>query len=385
MSLDNLIESVHAKVSQMHELMRSWVEINSYSRNVAGVNACGEALVRAFDMRGLSLRVEVGATGYGDHLFWATPAAATRPPILLIGHHDTVFPAGHFEGYTVVDGRGHGPGCLDMKGGIAVIWGALRGLSEAELLEELPLVVVSVADEEIGSLDSKPHLEALARRSACALVFESGRTEDKIVTQRRGGSTLRVGVVGRAAHAGNAHADGANAIWSLSRFVDAAQALTDYSRGITVNVGTITGGTAANTVPEGAEASVDVRFESVADAHALLAALHECARRCALPGTRIEVEGGVKRLPMEKTAASDALYREYAACQSAARLGDGEHPLVGGGSDANTVSGVGLSAIDGLGPRGGGFHTRAEFVELDSFGPKAEALIRFLHGRSSRS
>lgn len=381
MSLETLTESVRAKVPQMHDLTRSWVEINSYSRNVAGVNACGAALARAFEMRGLSLRIEAGATGYGDHLFWATPAAAARPPILLIGHHDTVFPPGHFEGYTTEGGRGHGPGCLDMKGGIAVLWGALRSLSEAELLGELPLVVVSVADEEIGSLDSKPHLEALARRSECALVFESGRAEDKIVTQRRGGSTLQVAVVGRAAHAGNAHADGANAIWSLSRFVDAAQQLTDYSRGITVNVGTVTGGTATNTVPEAAAASVDVRFESVADAHALLAALHERALRCALPGTRIEVAGGVKRLPMEKTAASHALYREYAECQRAAGLGDGENPLVGGGSDANTVSGVGLAAIDGLGPRGGGFHTRTEFVELNSFGPKAEALVRFLHGR----
>ena len=93
------------------------------------------------------------------------------------------------------------------------------------------------------------------------------------------------------------------------------------------------------------------------------------------------VEGGISRLPMEKTPAGDALYREYAACQRAAGLGDGENPLVGGGSDANTVGGVGLAAIDGLGPRGAGFHTPGEYVELDSFAPKAEALARFLWGR----
>jgi glutamate carboxypeptidase len=384
MSLEKLIESVHAKVPQMHELTRGWVEINSYSRNVVGVNACGQALAATFEMPGLSLRIERGALGFGDHFFWETPAAAHRPPILLIGHHDTVFPPGYFEGYREADGRGHGPGCFDMKGGISLVWGALRTLSEADQLADLPLVFVSVADEEIGSLDSKPHLQALARRCECALVFESGRAEDRIVTRRRGGSTLRVVAEGRAAHAGNAHADGANAIWSLSRFIDAAQALTDYGRGLTVNIGTVGGGTAANTVPDRAEASVDVRFESVNDAQALLTTLRECAMRSALPGTRVEVEGDLKRLPMEKTPASDALYREYAACQREARLGDGEQPLVGGGSDANTVTSVGLPAIDGLGPRGGCFHTRDEFVELSSFGPKAEALLRFLDGRHRR-
>ena len=100
-----------------------------------------------------------------------------------------------------------------------------------------------------------------------------------------------------------------------------------------------------------------------------------------MTGTSIDLEGGIKHLPMEKTAASDALFREYAACQRAAGLGDGEQPLVGGASDANTVSAVGLPTIDGLGPRGAGFHTTDEYVELDSFAPKAEALLRFLHGR----
>ncbi|MEO6600603.1 MAG: M20 family metallopeptidase [Polyangiaceae bacterium] len=381
MSLETLIESVHAKVPQMHELTRGWVEINSYSKNVAGVNACGAALDSAFQIPGLSLRTETGGGASGDHLFWSTPAAASQRPILLVGHHDTVFPPGHFEGYRASDGRGYGPGCLDMKGGIALIWGVLSTLSDAGLLAAMPIVVVSVADEEVGSLDSAPHLERLGRSAACALVFESGRPKDSIVTRRRGVGTLRVVASGRAAHSGNAHADGANAIWALSRFIDAAQALTNYDRGVTVSVGMVKGGTSTNTVPAHAEASVDVRFESIVDAHALLAALREAASRCAVPGTQLEVEGDIKRLPMEKTAASELLYREYAACQREARLGYAEQPLVGGGSDANTLSAVGLPCIDGLGPRGGGFHTLDEFIELESFRPKAEALLRFLHGR----
>lgn len=380
-SLDQLIESLRARTSTMHALTRAWVEVNSYSKNIPGVNACGEQLARAFQLPGLSLRVERGRESSGDHLFWSTTAAARTSPILLIGHHDTVFPPGRFDGYQVTDGRGHGPGCFDMKGGLAVIWGVLSTLSEAGVLSGMPLVLASVADEEVGSLDSKPHLEELASRASCALVFESGRPQDRIVTQRRGGGTLRIRVAGRAAHSGNAHADGANAIWSLSRFIDAAQGCTDYGRGLTVNVGLVQGGTSPNTVPQDAEATVDLRFETTADAQALIDQLRRLAAECALPGTRIELEGGIKRLPMEKTPASDLLYRQYAACQREAGLGDGEQPLVGGGSDANTVAGVGLPAIDGLGPRGGGFHTLDEFVELDSFGPKAEALLRFLHAR----
>ena len=267
-SLDLLIDSLRAKTPEMHGLTRAWVEVNSYSKSVAGVNACGEKLAQALRLPGLSLRVEPGGTGSGDHLFWSTAAAARTAPILLIGHHDTVFPPGSFDDYEVVNGRGHGPGCFDMKGGLALVWRVLSTLSEAGVLSDMPLVLVSVADEEVGSLDSKPHLEALARRARCALVFESGRPNDRIVTERRGGGSLRVVVAGRAAHAGNAHADGANAIWSLSRFIDAAQGCTDYARGVTVNVGLVQGGTSANTVPQAAEALVDLRFESADDSQA---------------------------------------------------------------------------------------------------------------------
>ncbi|MET0412383.1 MAG: M20/M25/M40 family metallo-hydrolase, partial [Polyangiaceae bacterium] len=174
---------------------------------------------------------------------------------------------------------------------------------------------------------------------------------------------------------------GASAIRALARVVEAAEALTDYARGVTVNVGTISGGTAGNTVPDAAEALLDLRYESIADAHALVAALQAAAARATLPGTELTLEPSLNRLPMEATPASLALFREYAACQLAAGLGDGEQPLVGGGSDANIVSAVGLPSIDGLGPRGGNFHTLEEFVELDSFGPNAEALLRFLVGR----
>ncbi len=139
MPLQSLLESLHARVPRMHELTRAWVELNSYTKNISGVNACGAGIADAFRMDGLTLRVEPGGPGSGDHLFWSTETATSEPAILLIGHHDTVFPPGHFEGYRVAEGRGYGPGCLDMKGGLALVWGVVSTLAEAGRLRDLPL------------------------------------------------------------------------------------------------------------------------------------------------------------------------------------------------------------------------------------------------------
>jgi glutamate carboxypeptidase len=383
LSIDAALAAVRRRGDEMLALTRTWVEVNSYTANVAGVNAVGAMLREAYTLPSLACSVIPGGAELGDHLIWRTPAAAHAAPIVLIGHHDTVFPPGHFEGWREDGGRATGPGALDMKGGLSVIRGALAALEEVGALAALPLVVISVADEEIGSPSSAPHLVELARGAACALVFESGRAGDAIITRRKGVGAMTVVAHGKAAHAGNNHKDGANAIWALAKFVDAAQQLTDYARGCTVNVGQAIGGTSKNTVPERAECKLDLRYEKVADAEALVAALGAAAAQAAqaVPGVRIEVSGGANRLPLERTAASAALRDEYAACARAAGLGDSEAALLGGGSDANTVAPLGVPAIDGLGPRGAGFHTTTEYVELATFVPKAEALVRFLWGR----
>lgn len=385
-ALDAALDALRARAPEIPRLLRSLVEVNSYTENVAGVNAVGALLEQAFALPSLRLERRPGGDGrYGDHLIWRTPAASApgAAPILLVGHHDTVFPPGHFEGWREEGGRAMGPGVLDMKGGLAIVQAALAALEAAGRLAGLPVVLVSVADEEIGSRDSARHLAEVARGCAAALVMESGRPGDVIVTRRRGTGVLNVAATGRAAHAGNAHKDGANAIWALARFIDAAQALTDYGRGRTVNVGVVRGGTSKNTVPEHAECVVDLRFDDVVDAHLLVEEVRAAAAAAAkaVPGTSLHADGGIRRPPLERTEASAALYAEYAACQRAAGLGDGEAPLVGGGSDGNNVAAVGVPVVDGLGARGAGYHTTGEYIELASLAPKAEALVRFLCGR----
>jgi glutamate carboxypeptidase len=218
-------------------------------------------------------------------------------------------------------------------------------------------------------------------------VFEAGRAGDGVITARKGTGSLRAVAHGKAAHAGNQHAQGANAIWALARLVDRAQALTDYARGVTVNAGTVHGGIGRNTVPDHAEALFDLRFVTKADGEALVASFETAAREAAasVPGTSIALSGGVARPPLARRDDNVALYREYAACARAAGLGDGEAPLQGGGSDAATTAALGIASIDGLGPRGSGFHTRDERMEIATLVPRLEALVRFVHGRSRLS
>src|ERR1041384_7373758 len=168
LSIDTALAAVRRRGDEMHAMTRAWVEVNSYTENVAGVNAVGAMLREAFAIPGLTLEEKPGGR-CGTHLFWRTAAAGA--PILLVGHHDTVFPPGHFEGWRENgDGKAIGPGALDMKGGLAVIRAAPAARESQGVLAKLPLVVISVSDEEVGSPTSAPHLRELAKGAACALV-----------------------------------------------------------------------------------------------------------------------------------------------------------------------------------------------------------------------
>ncbi len=363
------------------------VEINSFTDHKVGGDAVGARLDALFDLPGIA-RQHVQSTRYADHRVYRTaPPGKRGAPIALIGHHDTVFPPGKFEGYRVDGARRRGPGVLDMKGGLVVVAYALRALEAVVGLHNVaPICVASVGDEEVGSPEGQGVLRNAVTGAASALVFEAGRSADAIVTRRKGTGGLTIRVTGRAAHAGADHKSGVNALWALAKFVDGAQKQTDYARGVTVNVGRIEGGIGKNTVPGDALALVDIRFCSATDGLALVAALTTLARTVEdeLPGATITLEGGILRFPMEKTEASAALFDRYVVAAGAAGLGTGESGLVGGGSDACTTAALGIASIDGLGPRGRGFHTEDEQIEVASLLPKAEALARFLLAETNR-
>ncbi|MBP9088680.1 MAG: M20/M25/M40 family metallo-hydrolase [Kofleriaceae bacterium] len=380
MMLPSSVEAALAtRLPELWPLLERWVEINSFTGNVPGCDAMAAELEAAFALPGLLARSEPGQAA-GRHVAFMTPAyLAGQREVILIGHHDTVFPPGTFEHFRCDADHVYGPGVLDMKGGLAVVRTALAVLSDCQLLAGRGIAIVSVSDEETGSVDGQRLLNDLAPGAAAALVFEAGRVADAIVVARKGTGKLRVSVVGRAAHAGNDLRVGINAIWALSRFVDRISNLSVDDGRVTVNVGLIQGGTSANTVPAAARCEIDVRMVHRADGEALLAAMQTIADEIATAtGAAFHFEGGIKRLPLETTSASRALAQRYGVHAQRYGLGQSLAGIMGGGSDANTTAALGVPSIDGLGPRGKGFHTHQEFAEIATFEPKVRALVSYL-------
>ena len=371
---------LEGRLAEMEVALSALVNVNSFTDNLEGGNRVGELLREVFTIEGLTAKV-VPSQRYASHLVFSSAGRAGEKPVGLIGHLDTVFPPGAFEGYRVDGDLRRGPGVLDMKGGLVVVAWALKALAQTGGLAKLPPVkVIIVSDEEVGSFEGAPIIRAELSNAQAALVFESGRANDAIVTSRKGTGNLDVTAKGKAAHAGNNHQDGANAVWALSRFIDKAQGFTDYARGVTVNVGKITGGQGKNTVPDHATAELDLRFVTRADAEWLVKSLFDAAAEAAasVAGTKLECVGGANRLPMERTEANLKLFEAYAKHAVQYGLAASESPRVGGGSDACTTSAMGVASIDALGPRGKGFHTKDEHIEAKTLIPRAQALASLL-------
>lgn len=374
--MDGAIAWLRGQRASMEAALGALVEASSHTRDKVGCDRAGRLLSALVPLPCERVASEV----HGDHLFFGTRRAG-EGGVVLVGHHDTVFPREVFAGWRAEGDWGYGPGALDMKGGLVVIAFALQALAREGWLDRAPLTFASVSDEEVGSPESAAHLRRIARGADGALVFEAGRAGDRIITRRKGTGALTVTATGRAAHAGNAHAQGASAIRAMARFIEAAEALTDYAAGTTVNVGRVEGGIGKNTVPERCVAELDLRFTSPEASRALLEQLRARSEACALPGTALVIEGGVARNPLCRSDLSAALCEAYGRCQRDAGLLSGEAETEGGGSDASTTADAGVPSIDGLGPRGSGFHTRDERVDLASLVPKSEALARFLAAR----
>jgi glutamate carboxypeptidase len=377
MAQNDLDTWLDTQLPEMETELKRLVEVNSFTSNPAGGRAVGKMLAELFALPGLEHEV-VPSEKFADHHVWRS-AGNGQAPVALVGHLDTVFPPGTFEGYRVDGKLRRGPGVLDMKGGLVAIAWALKAVVRAGGLAAIPpLRLVVVADEETGSPEGAPLLRRVIAGASACLVFESGRANDSIVTERKGTGVVRAKAVGKAAHAGNNYADGANAIWALARFVDQAQRLTNLDAGVTVNVGVIAGGTSKNTVPAEANAELDLRFPTAALRAELLSGLERAAADTGVPGTSVTFDPPGGRPPMEKVSGTAALVARYGAIAKTYGLSDVEAPRQGGGSDGNTAAAMGIPTIDALGPRGKGFHTPDEYIELDTLVARTKALARFL-------
>jgi glutamate carboxypeptidase len=383
MNVPSSVEQLRYFIKQQPQIVktiRQLVEIESPSDLKQAVDRLGTVLASRFAELGGRVRVHL-AEKFGNHLQVEFNGRGPRDqkPVLLLGHLDTVYPIGTISKMRcrVMKDRLYGPGVLDMKSGIALALHSIQAMLKwngGKLLR--PVTILFVSDEEVGSTSSRNITEALARKSSAVLVLEPAQGL-AVKTARKGICEYTLKVTGKAAHSGLDFEKGQSAIVELAKQIWQISQLVDVKRGITVNVGKISGGTRANVVAAEATAVIDVRVSRMGDALEIdkkLRSLKLFNRNCT-----IAISGGMNRPAMERSAAVAALYQKAAAV--AEELGwKLEEAAVGGGSDGNFTAALGIPTLDGLGGVGEGAHAEHESVVISEL-PKRAALLAGLIGR----
>jgi glutamate carboxypeptidase len=360
------------RAEEMEALLRRLVNIDSNSFDKAGTDAVGDAITEVLQADGIVV-TRIPKTGFGDVLRAEVPGRGSNRHALLLGHRDTVFKTGTVaqRGYSREGDLAFGPGVADMKAGLVTNIFVLRAIKAAGGLP-VPVVALFTADEEIGSPTGRAEIETAAKGARAVFNSEPGRASGNVVTGRKGGASFHIKVTGRAAHSGVNHEAGASAIEALARKIVKLHALTDYSTGITTNVGVIKGGNTHNTVAPWAEAELDLRYVTLEQRAQAVAEIERIVRHDDVAGTSAELTPVATFLPLERrhSEALFALYRD-----AAARVGfevDGE--FTGGCADSGFTAALGVPTLCGLGPIGGKAHTDEEFCRIDSLVPRTQAL-----------
>ncbi len=365
-----------SKQSGIIALIRELVEFESPSDHPPSVNRFVDLLASKLEGMGRVRTYPGGKFGLHLRCEFQLPGPRSRKPgnILALAHSDTVWPLGTLAQmpFRQKSGRLWGPGVLDMKSGIAFFLYAMQALRELDIPVARRVVLQVNADEEVGSETSRPLTEEAARSSAAVLVLEPGTgLEGKLKTARKGVGDYTVSVKGRASHAGVDFESGASAIVELARQVERIAGFTQIGRGLTVNPGVISGGTRTNVVAAEARVEVDIRVARLKDAPALdkkFRSLRPFDKRCS-----IQVEGGLNRPPMERTA---AIGRMFSTARSLAKQlsVDLEESSTGGGSDGNFTAALGIPTLDGLGAVGEGAHALNESILINRIADRTALL-----------
>jgi glutamate carboxypeptidase len=339
------------------------------------VNAVTDYLAQAFKKQGAEVRT-LQQTVFGDHLR-VTWGQGSRQ-ILLLGHMDTVWPLGEikerpFQVAQEADSgilKGTGPGIFDMKGGLVIALYAVTALHELGLTPAHRLVLLFNSDEEYGSPTSRPVIEEEARRSEYVLVLEPSR-EDALVTWRKGIGRFELEIHGLASHAGAAHERGVSAVEELAHQILRLEAMTDYQRGTTINVGVVQGGSKVNVRPASAWAEIDLRVTTAEEGERMTEAIR--GLRPVNPNTSLIISGRMNRPPWEATQVGQALFER--ARRLSTKLGMDLHAAgTGGGSDGNFTAALGVPTLDGLGIVGNDAHAVTEWADITSL-PRRAALL----------
>jgi glutamate carboxypeptidase len=366
---------IASRKQAMIDLLRDVVDIDSGSYDKPGVDAVGARFERHFADHGISAwREPHDVFGDAIHALVAKPGSNEKP-ILLMGHRDTVFPKGEVarRPFTIEGNRAHGPGVADMKAGLVMnvfVAAALQQFGGAPC----PVKVLITSDEEIGSPSSRPVIEREGRAARAVYNSEPGRPTGNVTTGRKGGVFMRFEVTGKAAHSGNNFSEGVSAIGELAHKIVQIHALTDLARGITLNVGLVGGGQSVNTTAPYAEGQIDMRYIDPADRATTLAAIEKIIAASSVPGTAAKLYINGEFLPLVQSEASKAIFDAYRAAAKDAGLPNLDGEFAGGCADSGFTAAVGAPTICSVGPVGGNAHTPREYLDLDSFVPRAQAL-----------
>jgi glutamate carboxypeptidase len=375
MDVTPLLDYAKAEQRSMLECLRQSVEIESPSNSKPGVDRLARFFAAEFRKCGgkahLVEHPVAGPAVWAE--FWA--AKRNQKPILLLGHLDTVWEIGTLAQmpFRVRGGKAFGPGILDMKSGIVIGLWAIRALQALRISPTSPIHFFLNSDEEVSSVAFRKVILAEAQAARAVLVLEPAAAGGALKTARKGVGEFKITVHGRSAHAGVNPTAGVNAIMELIRQLITIQSFPLSQPGLTINVGRIEGGTRSNVVPERATAWIDVRIPRLHDGAVIEKKI--CSRKPYDPGTRLEIEGGINRPPMEREMAA-ALFRQARALGRAMGM-ELTEASSGGGSDGNFTAALGVPTLDGLGAVGDGAHARHEHILIREL-PRRAALLAAL-------
>ena len=380
-----VLDHVAARRTAIIDRAISWADINSGSRNAEGLDRVLDALEAATrSLPAEIVRVSTqGSTSIGDDGSVRTEAHAdalkviARPEapiqVVLTGHYDTVFPtdSGFQTVATRPDGALNGPGIADMKGGISVMLAALEAFEMHPEKDRIGWTVLLSPDEEIGSPASAPLLAELGAKGHVGMTYEPALADGTLAGARKGSGNYHLIVTGKAAHAGRAFHDGANAVAGAAIIAAALHGLNGRREGVTVNVAKISGGGALNVVADNAVVRFNVRVPDTQSAAWVTDAVAEIAATVPFEGLTLDLHGGMTRAPKPMDASQTALFE--AVRTTGALLGQ---PIAwtpsGGVCEGNNLHAAGLPNIDTLGVRGGDIHSDREFAWPDSFVERAQ-------------
>jgi len=360
---------IDAHRQEMLDLWRDLVNTESGPAQKEGVDAVNALLRKEMEACGISVQ-SIPMEKVGDILVAQWDNGSQLPPILLIGHMDTVFkPGAATENPFRIDAEGkvHGPGCLDMKGGVVIALYAVKALQSVGY-DKHPVMFVLAGDEETLHQNSNAQeVMGQVMKGACAAFnFETGYPDEGIVVGRKGGSIVVFDIEGVAAHSGIAPEKGRSAIAEAAHKILAIQALNDIPRGKLINCGLVSGGIGENTIPGACSIRCGLRFPTVAIKEELMADCRAIADTVNIEGTKTTMRVEMVMDPMEHTEGVQKLYELVE--ETARDMGYGEvHPFeVGGVSDSSVAVVAGVPTVCAMGVKGEFNHTEREYAQMES-------------------